>query len=1021
MGTMSGSSSVTACATGGVIVGESAKLRPAARIALVAAVFTLLAVVGPTAAKPAHSLISNVDSADDVCLPAADPCVISEVVEIVSGSLLDFGLRHVQIIGAGEIDSGIGSFTMRAGQLTATVSGNAFKIKGTLGEGTSLGGTVIVEIDRTCSGNPAFRCFSDLQCAGAGAGSCSVGSGDVNLAGKVLGSADIVGSFILRAGGTVTINEDIVMTGNSFEADGGFVDVQANVDIIVNERIEANSGGDGGGGEVCLSARRDVLVHQVISTTGGNFDGGTIAFDADRDVFVSDDVIADAATGEGFGGSIEMTAGRDITVSGGTGSNRLLLSTQGNQGVCGGESFGGDGGPQDYFAGRDIQMTQFVKMRADGAAPDGYGETIALDAGANILVEADVDAKARGAFGGGGEFAVFAFGDVELASTSLIDVTGTDGGGGVVSISPFGDVIVSADIDASSANTGIAGAVDISTSRDVEIGGTIVIDGGDIMGIAGNITVEGCNIDILSSGSLDAKASLATNTLIYRDQMTLASGGSIKATGGGSTSIRYRTTPPTLSGTVNPSATLLLDVSLPACPLCANGALDPGESCDDGNTVSGDGCTTQCVNEGCIDETAGYPSTPLCDDGDGCTVDTCNPGTSSCEHSTSCDDGFACTVDSCMGATCIHTTNDALCDDSNGCTDEICSAATGCVFTPNSNLCDDGLFCNGDDSCAGGTCSVHVGAPCAGMPECQNACDEVTQECLAPFSFPCSEDGNSCTDDICNGLGQCVHLANSGPCDDGVFCNGGDFCSNMACDIHLGDPCIGGPDCHDSCDETGGQCLSPPGAACGDDGNVCTDDTCDASGTCLHTNNTGPCDDGDYCTAADQCTSGTCVAGDITPLTARVSIVRKPGPADDRATVKSTYALSDQLEDPSVVGVTIEMRDAASATFYSATLPASSIVNSGGKGKTFKFRDKTGLTPGANGVVSAVFKRNTKKNLVKATVRTDGFEFVAAVAQPSLSLSLLFGADPVSDDCLSAREIPCVTKLSAAVKVRCQD
>jgi cysteine-rich repeat protein len=997
---------------------ESFSLR---RAASRCALFLVVPVLGLFASIPAFAVISNVDSADDVCAPAADPCNITELIEVVSGSVLDFGLRHVQVTGSGEIDSDIGSFSMRMGQLTVNVSGNAFKIKGALGGGTSLGGTVIVEVDRTCSGNVTIRCFSDLQCSSQGAGDCSVGSGEVSLSGKVSGSADSVGSFILRAGGTITVNADITMSGNSFEADGGFIELQSNEDVIVNAKLETDSGGDGGGGEVCLTAGQDVLVNDVISATGGNFDGGTIEFDAGRDIVVLDDIVADASTGEGYGGSIEMTAVRDIDISGGTGSNKLLLSTQGNSGVCGGETYGGDGGPQDYSAGRDIYLGEFVKIRADGAAPDGYGESISLDAGAHILLEADVDAKSRGAEGGGGELDVFAFGDVVLAATSLVDVSGSDGGGGSVSISPFGDVTINADIDASSSSSGVAGNVDVIISRDFELGGEILVDGGDIMGTGGNVSIAACNINITSNGSVNTKASLATNTLTYRDEMTLASGGSIKATGGGSTTIRYRATPPVLSGTTNPAPVLVSDPSLPACPLCANGVLDPGETCDDGNTISGDGCTTTCVNEGCIAETVGYPSMPLCDDGDGCTLDTCNPVTSGCEHSNSCDDGFACTIDSCMGATCIHTPDDLLCDDSDVCTDEICSAVTGCVFTPNANPCDDGVFCNGDDSCANGTCSVHVGAPCEGLPECQNTCDEIAQGCLAPFLFPCSEDGNPCTDDVCNGSGQCVHLPNSDACDDGIFCNGLDFCSNTSCAVHLGDPCAGGADCLDVCDEGGVQCLAPVGAGCSDDGNVCTDDTCDGAGTCLHTNNLAPCDDGDYCTTSDQCSSGNCIAGDVIPVSARVTIVRKPGVADDRATVKGVYLLSDQMADPSVVGVSIEMRDASSVPFFNATLPASAIVNVGDKGKTFKFRDKEGAIPSASGVTTASFKRNTKKNLVKVKFRTYGYEYSAPVAQPSLSMSLLFGTDPLSAECLTARDIPCVTKVSAAVKVRCRD
>ena len=35
----------------------------------------------------------------------------------------------------------------------------------------------------------------------------------------------------------------------------------------------------------------------------------------------------------------------------------------------------------------------------------------------------------------------------------------------------------------------------------------------------------------------------------------------------------------------------------PVTPVCGNGAREPGEECDDGNLVSGDGCTAQCENE----------------------------------------------------------------------------------------------------------------------------------------------------------------------------------------------------------------------------------------------------------------------------------------------------------------------------------------------------------------------------------------------------------------------------------------
>jgi len=50
--------------------------------------------------------------------------------------------------------------------------------------------------------------------------------------------------------------------------------------------------------------------------------------------------------------------------------------------------------------------------------------------------------------------------------------------------------------------------------------------------------------------------------------------------------------------------------------LCGNGALDPGEGCDDGNANDGDCCSSACQLEA--------PGSPCPDDGDPCTTNTCD-------------------------------------------------------------------------------------------------------------------------------------------------------------------------------------------------------------------------------------------------------------------------------------------------------------------------------------------------------------------------------------------------------------
>lgn len=83
---------------------------------------------------------------------------------------------------------------------------------------------------------------------------------------------------------------------------------------------------------------------------------------------------------------------------------------------------------------------------------------------------------------------------------------------------------------------------------------------------------------------------------------------------------------------------------------CGNGALDAGESCDDGNREPFDCCSAQCAYEAV--------GTRCTSDGNECTGDRCD-GAGSCTHdpetphSFDCDDGDACTVtDRCRSGIC---------------------------------------------------------------------------------------------------------------------------------------------------------------------------------------------------------------------------------------------------------------------------------------------------------------------------------------------------------------------------------
>ncbi len=140
-------------------------------------------------------------------------------------------------------------------------------------------------------------------------------------------------------------------------------------------------------------------------------------------------------------------------------------------------------------------------------------------------------------------------------------------------------------------------------------------------------------------------------------------------------------------------------------------------------------------------------------------------------------DGVLDPVDTCLGTTSGENVNPVgcacsdsghvACTDGILCTTDTCNPTSGeCAHTNNTLLCDDGTFCNGQDTCAGGTCVVHAGNPCTDGGECADSCNEAADTCNEPVSTSCNLDSNACTFDSCDGDGTC--LAGPPACGDGI-------------------------------------------------------------------------------------------------------------------------------------------------------------------------------------------------------------------------------------------------------------
>ena len=292
-----------------------------------------------------------------------------------------------------------------------------------------------------------------------------------------------------------------------------------------------------------------------------------------------------------------------------------------------------------------------------------------------------------------------------------------------------------------------------------------------------------------------------------------------------------------------------------------------GTSCDDTLFCNG---TNTCNGSGtCV------AGTPPCTSS-GCITSTCNEATDSCDDTI--------TVGWCyIGTTCYANGDD---NPANSC-QECRSAVSQTSWTnkASGSACNDGLFCTATDTCNGFGSCVGSGNPCNDGIACtSNNCVEATDSCSYPviagycliggicytngttnpanqcqacntassqtawsgkaYGTACSGDAYTCTDDICNGSGTCIHPVKANFCLIGTACyaNGANNPIN-ACQW-----------CASATSQTSWT-NKPYGAACAGDLYACTSDICNGAGLCIHPVATIPSND--LCQGSALTTAGS--------------------------------------------------------------------------------------------------------------------------------------------------------------------
>jgi len=248
---------------------------------------------------------------------------------------------------------------------------------------------------------------------------------------------------------------------------------------------------------------------------------------------------------------------------------------------------------------------------------------------------------------------------------------------------------------------------------------------------------------------------------------------------------------------------------------CGNGVIDGDEQCDDGNTTSGDGCSSSCQNE-------------------------CGPDGSVCATDSQC-----CSL-SCSGGACVagSVCGDGVVSGPEQCDDGNVVSGDGCSSTCQIECSGLGAACSASAQCC--TLNCFMGA-CAAAAVCGNSVVEAGEQCddgnvvsgdgcsstcqseCASLGAACAMDAQccslSCASGVCVTVAVCGDgvMAGAETCDDGNNVNG-DGCS-ATCQVENGYTCTGSPStctaiCSDGIVTGGEQC---------DDGNLTSGDGCDAS------------------------------------------------------------------------------------------------------------------------------------------------------------------------------------------------
>ncbi|MFN2375667.1 MAG: DUF4215 domain-containing protein, partial [Candidatus Binatia bacterium] len=278
---------------------------------------------------------------------------------------------------------------------------------------------------------------------------------------------------------------------------------------------------------------------------------------------------------------------------GGPDRDRVRIELNGHRSSDG---FVGDGGDFDMLVGGNFTMAEEVRVSVDGAPLGGYGGFAFVEADGDIVMHGDVQAKGKGVRdSGGGVIDLFARGSMHIGPESLLSTAGDDG---EVALWAEGDQLMEGTVLLDGGPRTETGDALVLSRGDLTISGQVLVLGGNGDGSTlHGIDVDACRIALAPGSLLENRGDTGRTRLVARESMTLLAGSTVESKGTNILAYRAEAKPPLLQGAVSPVPQLVLNSSLSGCPVCGNNEIDQDETCDDGNTTPGDGCSEVCLTE----------------------------------------------------------------------------------------------------------------------------------------------------------------------------------------------------------------------------------------------------------------------------------------------------------------------------------------------------------------------------------------------------------------------------------------